>query len=133
MEERKGEDMIGDVCYFLSSAIEKDFAIAEKRMALVAETDIISDYEQLEKAVMTAKNARKFLNFDKGILEHIARLPIVEREEFLRAYGVTIDHTGRMDTSDSEQCELIVDLLCCRSCLDPLGRLSVGSNITPRE
>ena len=132
--------MIGDACYFLSSAIEKDFAmenrhfaIAEKRMALVAEADIISDYEQLEKTVMTAKNARKFLDFDKKILEHIARLPIVEREEFLSTYGVTIDHTGRMDTSDSEQCELIVDLLCCRSCLDPRGRLSVGSNITPRE
>jgi hypothetical protein len=132
--------MIGNACYFLSSAIEKDFdmenrhfAIAEKRMGLVAEADIISDYEQLEKAVMTAKNARKFLDFDKKVLEHITRLPIVEREEFLSTYGVTIDHTGRMDTSDPEQCELIVDLLCCRSCLDPLGRLSVGSNITPRE
>jgi len=132
--------MIGDVCYILSSGIEKDlalenrhFAIAQKRMGLIADANIISDYDKLEACVMKAKNARKFLDFDKGVLEYIGRLPIVEREEFLSTYGVTIDFNGRMDTSDAEQCELIVDLLCCRSCLDPLGRLSVGSNITPRE
>lgn len=132
--------MIGGMCYILSSGIEKDlalenrhFAIAQKRMGLVADADIVSDYDKLESCVMKAKNARKFLDFDKAVLEYIVRLPIVEREEFLSTYGVTIDHNGRMDTSDAEQCELIVDLLCCRSCLDPLGRLSVGSNITPRE
>lgn len=132
--------LIGEVCYFLSSAIEKDFAlenrhfaIAQKRMGLIAEAEIVSDYERLEESVMKAKNARKFLEFDKNILEHISRLPVVEREEFLSTYGVTIDHNGRMDTSDADQSELIIDLLCCRSCLDPLGRLSVGSNITPRE
>lgn len=132
--------LIGNVCYVLSSAVEKDlslenrhFAIAQKRMGLIAEADIVSDYDKLEACVMKAKNARKFLDFDKAVLEYIGRLPIVEREEFLGTYGVTIDHNGRMDTSDAEQCEMIVDLLCCRSCLDPLGRLSVGSNITPRE
>lgn len=132
--------LLSDVGYILSSAIEKDlalenrhFAIAQKRMGLIAEADIVSDYDRLEACVMKAKNARKFLDFDKAVLEHIARLPIVEREEFLSTYGVTIDMNGKMDTSDAEQCELIVDLLCCRSCLDPLGRLSVGSNITPRE
>ena len=132
--------LIGDACYFLSSGIEKDFAlenrhfaIAEKRMKLVAEASIVNDWDRLEQTVMTAKNARKFQDFDKRVLEHITRLPIVERQEFLGTYGVTIDHEGRMDTFDAEQCELIVDLLCCRSCLDPLGRLSVVSNITPRE
>lgn len=132
--------LIGDACYFLSSTIEKDFAmenrhfaVAEKRMGQIAEADIVSDYERLEQAVMTSKNARKFLDFDKNILEHIARLPIMGRADFLSTYGVTIDNAGRMDTADAEQCELIIDLLCCRSCLDPLGRLSVGSNITPRE
>lgn len=132
--------LIGGTCYFLSAAIEKDFelenrhfAIAQKRMGLIAERDIVSDYDRLEETVMKAKNARKFLEFDKNILEHIVRLPIVEREEFLSTYGVTIDNNGNMDTSDPEQCELIIDLLCCRSCLDPLGRLSVGSNITIRE
>lgn len=132
--------MIGGVCYILSSAIEKDlaledrhFAIASKRMELVAEAGLASDYELLEKAVMTSKNARKFIDFDKNILDHIARMPIEAREDFLITYGVTIDHSGNMDTSDPEQCELIIDLLCCRSCLDPLGRLSVGSNITPRD
>lgn len=132
--------MIGDVCYILSSGIEKDlalenrhFAIAQKRMEHIADAEIVSDYDKLEACVMKAKNARKFLDFDKGVLEHIGRLPIVEREEFLSTYGVTIDHNGHMDTSDAEQCELIIDLLCGRSCLDPLGRLSVVSSITPRE
>ena len=132
--------LIGGVCYFFSSSIEKDFdlenrhfAVAEKCMKRIADADIISDYDSLEKAAMTGKNARKFSDFDQQILEHITRLPIIEREEFLTTYGVTIDRDGRMDTSDAEQCELIIDLLCCRSCLDPLGRLSTGSNITPRE
>lgn len=132
--------LIGDVCYILSSAVEKDlslesrhFAIAQKRMALIADAGIVSDYDRLEACVMKAKNARKFLDFDKSILEHITRLPILDREEFLSTYGVTIDHNGNMDTYEAEQCELIIDLLCSRSCLDPLGRLSVVSNITTRE
>ena len=82
---------------------------------------------------MTAKNARKFLDFNDEILEHITGLPIVERADFLDKYGVSLDREGRMDTFDSGDCELVIDLLCGRSCLDPLGRLSVGSNITPRE
>lgn len=132
--------LIGDVCYILSSAVEKDlslesrhFAIAQKRMALIADAGIVSDYDRFEASVMKSKNARKFLDFDKSILEHITRLPIVEREEFLSTYGVTIDNNGNMDTFEAEQCELIIDLLCGRSCLDPLGRLSVVSNITARE
>ena len=73
------------------------------------------------------------MGFDKQILDHIVKLGVVEREEFLSTYGVTIDKDGRMDTFDPEQCLLIVDLLCCRSCLDPLGRLATADNITPRE
>ena len=132
--------LIGAVCYILSSAIEKDLelenrhiAIASKRMDLIADTSIVSDYDKLESVVMTPRNARKFIDFDSKVLEHIARLSIIEREEFLGAYGVTIDHNGLMDTSMPEQCELVIDLLCCRSCLDPLGRLSVAASITPRE
>ena len=132
--------MIDGVCYFFSSAIEKDFAlenrhyvIAARHMEKIAEVEIVGDYEWLEHNVMTPKNARKFLDFDKKILDRIVRLSIVDREEFLNTYGVNIDKNGRIDTSDAEQCDLIIDLLCCRSCIDPLGRLVVGSNITPRE
>jgi hypothetical protein len=132
--------LIGGVCYFFSAAVQKDFsledrrlAIAAQRLALIADAAIVSDYDRLERVVLSAKNARKFLDFDKQILEHIVRLPIVEREEFLSVYGLTIDRRGLVDTYDPEQSELFVDLLCCRSCLDPLGRLSVGSNITPRQ
>jgi hypothetical protein len=132
--------LIGDVGYFFSSAVQKDFSLEDRHLAIagrhldsIAGAAIISDYEQLERVVMTAKNARKFLDFDKQILEHIVRLSIVEREEFLSVYGLTIDRNGRVDTSDPEQGEMLVDLLCCRSCIDPLGRLAVGSNITPRQ
>ena len=132
--------MVDGACYLLSSAVGKDFsledrhfAIAQKQMGVIAEATIVSDYECFEECVMKGKNARKFTDFDKRILEHITRLPIVDREEYLSTYGVTIDKEGRIDTSDSDQCELVVDLLCGRSCLDPLGRLSVVSNIAPRE
>ena len=132
--------MVGGVCYFLSAAIGKDFsleerhfAIAQKQMSVLADASIVSDYERLEECVMKDKNARKFSDFDKKILEHITRIQIVDREEFLSTYGITIDNEGRIDTSNPDQCELVVDLLCGRSCLDPLGRLSVVSNIAPRE
>ena len=132
--------LLGGMCYFLSTGIEKDFelenrhiAIAFRRLEIIGKAEIVSDYDQLEKTAMIFKNARKFTNFDKEILEHIAQLPIVNREEFLSTYGIVLDNNGLMDTSDSDQCELIIDLLCCRSCLDVFGRLAVGSNITPRE
>ncbi len=132
--------LLDGICFFFSPSIEKDFdlenrnfAIASRRMKDVGDADIISNFEQFEKSAYAAKNARKFTDYDKTILEHITRLPIVEREEFLLKYGVTIDHEGRMETYDPEQCELIIDLLCGRSCLDALGRLAVGSNITLRE
>jgi len=127
------------VCYFLSSSIEKDFsfedrhfAIAQKWLDKIAEAEIVGDYEGFEQIVMTPKNAKKFIGFDNEILEHIVRQPITERMEYLEKYGVEIDRNGRMDTYEKEQCELIIDLLCSRSCLNPLGKLSVGSNITPR-
>ena len=132
--------LISDVCYFNSSAIEKDFdlenrnfAIAAKKMELIAEAGIVSDYEKLEEVVMSARNARKFLDFDKKILEHIARLSIVDRQEFLSTYDITVDNNGCMNSYDTEQCDLIIDLLCCRSVIDPLGRIVVASNVMPRE
>jgi len=131
---------IGDICYFNSAAIEKDFdienrhfAIAAKRMTLIADAGIVSDYEYFESVVMSAKNARKFLDFDKDILEYIARLSILDRGEFLDRYGISIDNNGHMSTYDSEQCEAVIDLLCCRTAIDPLGRLVTGNNIIPRE
>jgi hypothetical protein len=131
---------ISGVCYFLSAAIEKDFefenrhfAIAQKWLDKMVDAEIIGNYDNFERTVMTAKNARKFLDFDEEVLEHIVGLSIINRDEVLGKYGASLDQQGRMDTYDSGDCELIIDLLCGRSCLDPLGRLSVGSNITPRE
>jgi len=132
--------IIGGDCFMISNNMNKDFslesrhyAICAKRMALIAEKSIINNYDQLEAVAMNGKNARKFLDFDREILEYIERLSIAEREEFLATYGINIDKEGKMDTYDPEQCELIVDLLCCRSCVDPLGRLAVANGISPRE
>jgi len=131
---------IDDFCYFFSSSIEKHFdmenrhiALAVNRLEFMLENSIISNFDKFESVAISAKNAKKFIDFDEEILEQIVGLGILERAEFLSDYGVTIDNEGLMDTSDSEQCELIIDLLCNRSAIDPLGRLVTGSNITPRE
>jgi hypothetical protein len=130
---------IDDICYFNSPAIEKDFAMenrhlayAATRLELISTVEIVSNFDKLVSVAMTPRNAKKFLSFDEQILEHIEKMGIVKREEFLSTYGIAIDHKGLMDTRDDEQCELIIDLLCCRSVVDPLGRLAIGSNITPR-
>lgn len=47
-------------------------------------------------------------------------------------YGITLDKDGHIDIGDKEQCELIIDLLCGRNCVDALGRLAVGNKITLR-
>lgn len=131
--------VIGGVCYFLTEACQKDLgmesrylAICAKNMAAIAESEIVTDYDQFESVAMSNKHARKFVDFDQDILDHIVGLPELERAEFLDRHGITLDEQGRMETYDPEQCELIVDLLCCRSCHDALGRLAVGSNIIPR-
>ena len=132
--------LIGGGCYFISTGIEKDFelenrqiALAARRLETIGKAEIVSDWEQLEKSAMVFKNARKFADFDNDILEHIARLSIEHRSDFLSTYGITLDNNGLMDTCDAENCELIIDLLCCRSCLDVFGRLAVGTGITPRD
>ena len=102
-------------------------------MDTIAKAEIVNDYDQLEKAAMVFKNARKFTEFYSDILDHIARISITSREEFLSTYGITIDNNGLMDTTNNDQCELIIDLLCGRSCLDVFGRFAVGSGIVPRD
>jgi len=131
--------LLDGICYFVTQALEKDFglvnrhaAICERRLAALAEASVLSDYERFELVALSPKNARKFADFDPEVLETVARLSIEERADFLGNHGVSIDSEGRMDSGDPEQCELIVDLLCSRSCHDALGRLSTGRAITPR-
>ena len=128
------------ICYLLSEAVGKDFdlesrpaAVCARRLEQVAQADVVGSYEQLELAALGGKHTRKFLDFDKEILDHIASLSIEARMDFLAAYGITLDSDGKMDSKDPEQCELIIDLLCGRTCTDVLGRLAVGVNIKPRE
>ncbi len=129
--------LIGDTCYILSPNVEKDLglesrqaAITGKRLQAVAECSIVSNFEELEKAAY--KSTRKFLTFDREVLDFIVRLPLEERADFLSRYGLCSDSQGLVDTADAEQCDFLIDLLCGRSCHDALGRLSVGSNIMPR-
>ncbi|MCL2107404.1 MAG: hypothetical protein FWH26_10170 [Oscillospiraceae bacterium] len=132
--------LIEDMCCFISESIAKDFdlesrpnAVCARRLEQIAESDVVGCFEALEMAALSGKNTRKFLDFDREILTHIAGLSIEARMDFLGTYGVELDANGKMNTADPEQCELIIDLLCGRSCLDVLGRLAVGLNIKPRE
>ena len=132
--------LIGGACYLLSESAAKDLelesrasAVAGRRLGQIAEADVVGSYEQLEFCALGGKHTKKFLDFDKEILDHIASLSIEGRMDFLGAYGIALDSGGKMDTNDPEQCEMIIDLLCGRTCTDVLGRLSVGLNIRPRE
>ncbi|MDR2647888.1 MAG: hypothetical protein LBB67_07195 [Oscillospiraceae bacterium] len=132
--------LIDDICYFLNDSIAKEFdlesrefAVCNRRLEQITEADVVGDLEQFQLAALSGKNPRKFLDFDREILEHIAGLSVESRIDFLAKYGVELDADGKMNTADAEQCELIIDLLCGRSCLDALGRLAVGINIKPRE
>jgi hypothetical protein len=130
---------INGSCYIFSASIENDLAfenrhiaIAEKCLEKIAEAGVIGNYDSFEGTVMKIKNAKKFMAFNEEILEYITGLSITDRADYLDKFGVELDKDGRMDSYESSQSELIIDLLCGRSCLDPLNRLSVGS-ITPRD
>ena len=132
--------LMDGVCYLISEAIGKDLelesradAVCARRLEQIAEADVVGSYEQLEFTAIGGKHTKKFLDFDKDILAHIAGLSIEARIDFLSAYGITLDKDGKMDSADPEQCEMIIDLLCGRTCTDVLGRLAVGVNIKPRE
>ena len=132
--------LAGGVCYLISEGVGKDLelesradAVCGRRLAQIAEADVVGCYEQLELTALGGKHTKKFLDFDKEILTHIAGLSIEARIDFLAAYGITLDKDGKMDSADPEQCEMIIDLLCGRTCTDVLGRLAVGVNIKPRE
>lgn len=131
--------MLNGSAFFLSQGIEKDFdlenrsyAVCAKHLEGIASLGAVSDYEKLEGAAMTGKHAKKFQDFDRELLAYIMQLSVLERIDYLGTYGITVDPEGKMDTRDPEECEMIIDLLCRRSCLDAMGRLSVGSKITPR-
>jgi len=132
--------LLDGVCFLVSEGIAKDLelesranAVAARRLAQIAEADVVGSYEQLEFTALGGKHTKKFLDFDREILAHIAALSIEARIDFLSAYGITLDKDGKMDSADPEQCEMIIDLLCGRTCTDVLGRLAVGVNIKPRE
>ncbi|MCL1951668.1 MAG: hypothetical protein FWF60_02450 [Oscillospiraceae bacterium] len=132
--------LIGGVCCVIAESIGKDLeleshanAVCGRRLEQIAQADVVSSYEQMELAALGGKHTRKFLDFDKEILDHIASLSIEARMDFLAAYGITLDADGKMDSAGPEQCEMIIDLLCGRTCTDVLGRLAVGVNIKPRE
>jgi hypothetical protein len=132
--------LIGGLCYVISESVAKDLelesrasAVAGRRLGQIAQAEVVGNYEQMELAALGGKHTKKFLDFDKEILDHIASLSIEARMDFLGVYGVTLDSDGKMDTNDPEQCERIIDLLCGRTCTDVLGRLAVGVNIKPRE
>lgn len=131
--------VLDGVCYIFAPSIEKDMglesrqaAITSGRMKEIAAGSIVDNYEELEKAAYSGKNVRKFMDFDRDVLDYVMKLPLLERADFLSEYGLTMDEQGLVDTNDGEQCGLFIDLLCGRSCHDALGRLSVGSNIVPR-
>ena len=126
-------------CYLFSQSIESALAfesrylkIAKPHLGKLADAGIISNYDSFEMTALKLKNAKKFVTFDVEILEHVCSLPIVERMEYLEKFAIELDKDGKMNSYEPLQCELIVDLFCSRSCLDPLNRLSVGA-IAPRE
>ncbi|MDR2753309.1 MAG: hypothetical protein LBB50_03260 [Oscillospiraceae bacterium] len=132
--------LVDGISYLISESIAKDFdletranAVCARRLEQINEADVAGSYEQLELVALGGKHTKKFLEFDKEILDHIASLSINSRADFLSVYGIALDADGKMNSSDPEQCEMIIDLLCGRTCTDVLGRLAVGVNIKPRE
>jgi hypothetical protein len=75
---------------------------------------------------------KKFRDFDEKIMEHIQRLEITERMDYLSRFSIELDKAGAVYSSADDACEAVIDLLTCRSCLDVLGRLAYGK-IAPKE
>jgi len=130
--------LLDGVCYFISAAAQKDFALEDRAAALCArataligECDLVGDFVRFEE--LAKKQARKFEDFSEELVMSVSRMGIQARDEFVSTYGVSVGADGRIETNSDEQCLLLIDFLCSRSCLDIYGRLAVGNKITPRE
>ncbi|MDR1805352.1 MAG: hypothetical protein LBQ80_01070 [Clostridium sp.] len=130
--------LLDGVCYFITAAAQKDFALEDRAAALCAqateiigECDLVSDFARFEETAK--KQARKFEDFSEDLVVSIGRMGVQAREEFAGTYGVSVGSDGRLETNTPEQCALLIDFICRRSCLDIYGRLAVANKITPRE
>ncbi|MDR1734009.1 MAG: hypothetical protein LBR73_03910 [Oscillospiraceae bacterium] len=132
--------MIAGHCFFLSEAVSKDLdlesraaAVCDKRLSQLEEADILSNYEMMQLTAIGTKHTRKFLDFNREVLEHVKSLSISGRADFLSPFGISLDPAGKLDCFDEETCALIIDLFCGRVCIDVLGRLSTGKEIRVLE
>jgi hypothetical protein len=130
--------VIENVCVFLSDSVSKDLdlqsraeAVCNRRLNQLEETDILSNLDLMRLAAATPKLQRRFLDFDREVMEHIAGLSIAARQVFISPFGIDLNTEGKLECGTAEQCGQIIDLLCGRVCFDALGRLAVGKEIEP--
>jgi hypothetical protein len=132
--------LLDGMCYFFGDVAAKDLDLPSRAQALcmrridrLKELDLLSDPDTFIMVAMSPKQTRKFVNFDSEVLEHIAALGITARQDFCAAYDIPLDADGKLETADPEAAAAVVDLLCARTCLDVLGRVSLATAIRIKE
>jgi len=125
--------LLEGVCYFLTESVAKDFELEsrEKAAAIAAlktieEAGFVGDISRFQEVAFKPKNMKKFLDFDEAVMNHIQKMPIEDRADYLSHYMIDLDKSGSLGCFDDAMCESIIDLITSRSCLDALGRVVYG-------
>ena len=120
----------GSVIFFLDMRGENLFSMErsyKKKCSMIIEEmkgmDICSDYEAFASVAVSGINPRRFISFNRPRL--IALSNPETRPEKASLFQLQVDNNGKINTSDKENSEKLIKVLCRKGMYDPFEEVPV--------
>ena len=113
-------DMSGETLFNLERSYKKKSEIAINE---IASMNIISDAEVFRNTASAGHNPRRFVAFSQSKLERLSTKKT--REKVAKSFGIALTSDKKFDTSNGENAEKIVKLLCNKAMWDILEEVPV--------
>lgn len=115
-------------CYMMNLSAERLFdiersykAICREKIDMIAESDMVSDFEMFSKTASAGHNPRRFISFNQAHYERLVKEKKI-RKEMGKTFNIDITPNGIFDTTDKKNSDNLVKLLCDRAMLEPFDR-----------
>ena len=113
-------DMSGETLFNLERSYKKKSEIAINE---ITSMNIISDAEVFRNTASAGHNPRRFVAFSQSKLERLSTKKT--REKVAKSFGIDLTSDKKFDTSNGENAEKIVKLLCNKAMWDILEEVPV--------